>query len=83
MGVGLTSKKSSKRRAQRLCERRRLHALNPRQVQNLISRPVFDQHNLTDVCGARRRADVVRANVERLRGSIHVESIADKAARFD
>ncbi|HEX8551219.1 MAG TPA: hybrid sensor histidine kinase/response regulator [Abditibacteriaceae bacterium] len=60
-----------------------LRALQPRQVQNLIFAPGFSTSAMiTDVSGRGVGLDVVRANVERLRGTIYVESAVGKGCTF-
>lgn len=60
-----------------------LAALQPRQVQNLIFAPGFSTSTMiTDVSGRGVGLDVVRANVERLRGTIQVESVSGQGCLF-
>lgn len=60
-----------------------LAALQPRQVQNLIFAPGFSTSTMiTDVSGRGVGLDVVRDNVERLRGTIQVESVTGQGCLF-
>ncbi|WP_246199541.1 hybrid sensor histidine kinase/response regulator [Sodalinema gerasimenkoae] len=52
-----------------------LEAMTPGQIQNLIFMPGFSTRSfVTEVSGRGVGLDVVRANVERLKGSVHVMS---------
>ncbi len=52
-----------------------LEAMTPGQIQNLIFMPGFSTRSfVTEVSGRGVGLDVVRANVERLKGSVHVVS---------
>jgi two-component system chemotaxis sensor kinase CheA len=60
-----------------------LDAMSPSQIHSLIFAPGFSTRNyITEVSGRGVGLDVVRANVERLKGSIFVESSPGKGCTF-
>ncbi len=60
-----------------------LEAMSPAEIINLIFTPGFSTSAfVTDVSGRGIGLDVVRANVDRLKGSIHVESSAGAGCLF-
>lgn len=60
-----------------------LNTMNSEQVQSLIFAPGFSTSALiTDVSGRGVGLDVVRENVERLKGSIRIESVFGVGCRF-
>ena len=69
--------------------RRKLHTeaelqrMSPEQIQRLIFAPGFSTRTqVTEISGRGVGLDVVRANVERLKGSIQVESIPGQGCTF-
>jgi len=59
----------------RLFREEELAAMTPAQIQDLVFAPGFSTRNLvTDVSGRGVGLDVVRANVERLKGTLRIES---------
>ncbi len=62
-----------------LCSEEELASMHDDEVRALILRPGFSTSRvITDVSGRGVGLDVVRASVERLRGSLSIESIADQ-----
>ncbi|MDJ1172620.1 hybrid sensor histidine kinase/response regulator [Roseofilum capinflatum] len=60
-----------------------LEAMTESQIQSLIFAPGFSTRKLvTEVSGRGVGLDVVRTNVEHLKGSIHVESTPGKGCKF-
>ncbi len=60
-----------------------LEKMKDYQIQSLIFAPGFSTRTeVSEISGRGVGLDVVRANVERLKGSIHVESIPDKGCKF-
>ncbi|MDJ1179810.1 hybrid sensor histidine kinase/response regulator [Roseofilum sp. BLCC_M91] len=60
-----------------------LEAMTEAQIQSLIFAPGFSTRKLvTEVSGRGVGLDVVRTNVEHLKGSIHVESTPGKGCKF-
>lgn len=67
----------------RLCSEAELASMSVEQIQMLIFAPGFSTSPLvTDVSGRGVGLDVVRANVEALRGSIQLQSSAGAGCRF-
>ena len=65
--------------ARGLVRQEELAMMTPNQIQSLIFSPYFSTRTfVTEVSGRGVGLDVVRANVERLKGSIQVESIPGK-----
>lgn len=60
-----------------------LAAMTPSQIQSLIFAPGFSTRNfVTEISGRGVGLDVVRTNVERLKGTIHVESQLGQGCTF-
>ncbi|MEM9136998.1 MAG: hybrid sensor histidine kinase/response regulator [Cyanobacteria bacterium P01_F01_bin.42] len=60
-----------------------LQAMSTAQIQNLIFTPGFStKKNVTEISGRGVGLDVVRSNVQKLKGSLEVESIPGKGCQF-
>lgn len=67
----------------RVCSPAELAALSPEQVRMLIFAPGFSTNTLiTDVSGRGVGLDVVRTNIERLKGTISVKSVPREGCTF-
>jgi len=66
-----------------ICRPEELNTMTPRQIQSLIFAPGFSTRTIvTEVSGRGVGLDVVRTNVERLKGSIQVESTPQQGCTF-
>ena len=83
-GRGLNIEKIQQTALKRgICRPEELNAMTPRQIQSLIFAPGFSTRTVvTEVSGRGVGLDVVRTNVERLKGSIQVESAPDQGCTF-
>ncbi|TBR21380.1 MAG: hybrid sensor histidine kinase/response regulator [Candidatus Nitrosotenuis sp.] len=83
-GGGLDIESIKKTAAKRkIRSMKELDAMSPAEITNLIFTPGFSTSAfVTDVSGRGIGLDVARANVERLKGTIHVESTAGAGCLF-
>ena len=67
----------------RICSETELLSMSLAQVQSLIFLPGFSTSSfITDVSGRGIGLNVVRTNIENLKGAVHIESFQDKGCRF-
>lgn len=67
----------------KFCTQEELDAMTPAQIEALIFKPGFSTSaNVSDISGRGVGLDVVRANVERLKGTVAIESSGDKGCKF-
>ncbi len=83
-GKGLNLQKIKETAIKRgLHNQQELDTMSVNQIQSLIFRPGFStQSFITEVSGRGIGLDVVRANIEQLKGNIDVESVKGKGCKF-
>ena len=81
-GLDIESIKQTARR-RGVCSPEQLAAMSPEQIQSLIFASGFSTRTtVSEISGRGVGLDIVRANVERLKGAIKVESIPSQGCKF-
>jgi two-component system chemotaxis sensor kinase CheA len=83
-GKGLDPKKIGEKAVEKgLVSPEKLHSMNDKQILSFIMRPGFSTaEQITNISGRGVGMDVVRANIEKIGGSIDIDSQPDKGSTF-